>query len=161
VASLERAQSLVEFGFVLPVILVLTLGLIDLGRAFVFGVSVQEGARQAARLAATANIDSSITDAIVLSRFIAAADPALNGCTAVTTGQQCNGGTWTLNVSVVNAGTTYASVAGARLANALPGAMVTVTANGSVALVPGVQTGAFGLALPQISVQGQAAMVIL
>jgi Flp pilus assembly protein TadG len=157
-----RGQALVEFAIMLPIMLALTLGLIDLGRAFVFGVSVQEGARQAARLAASASYDVNVDDAAVLGRLVAASTPALVGCIASTTANQnCNGGIWTFSLSVVNGGNTYASLAAARIANDLAGAKVTAAAHGSVALMPGVQTGAFGIVMPQISVHGQAAMVIL
>jgi len=155
------AQALVEFAFVLPIMLVLTLGLIDLGRAFVFGVSVQEGARQATRIAATAGADTTLTDAAVLGRLISASSPALTGCAAVTAVQTCNGGSWTLRLTVQSSGSTYSSLAAARAADALPGSRVTVTAAGAVGLLAGVQTGLFGLRLPEIGVQGQAAMVVL
>jgi Flp pilus assembly protein TadG len=153
---------MVEFAIVLPVMLALTLGLIDLGRAFVFGVSVQEGARQAARLAASANYDVNVDDNAVLGRLVAASTPALVGCPASTAvNQVCNGGTWTFDVSIVNGSNTYPTLAMARSANGLAGATITTTARGSVALVPGLATGPFGLVLPQIGVQGRAAMVIL
>ena len=145
-----------------PVLLLLTLGLIDLGRAFVFGVAVQEGSRQAARIAATANYDTTLTDAAVLGRLVAASNPSLTGCAASSGTQSCNGGSWTLHLNVVSTGgTSYSTIAAARSASALPGAEVTVTASGAVALLPGVNTGIFGLQLPQISVQGQSSMVIL
>jgi Flp pilus assembly protein TadG len=159
--KIHRAQALVEFAFIVPVMLLMTLGLIDLGRAFVFGVAVQEGTRQAARMAATANYDSTLTDAAALGRLVAASSPALVGCAAQTASQTCNGGNWTFTVSVVSGGTSYSSIASARAANALPGSQVSVTASGAVALLPGVSTGIFGLTLPQIAVQGQSAMVIL
>jgi Flp pilus assembly protein TadG len=146
----------------LPVMLVLTLGAFELGRAFVFGVAVQEGARESARLAATASYDTAVDDGAVLGRLIAASNPALAGCSSVTTSQSCGGGTWTLSTRVVSSGgSTYPTIAAARAANDLPGAQLTVTARGSVALLPGLQTGPMGMTLPQITVQGQSAMVIL
>lgn len=157
-----RAQAVIEFALIVPVLLILVLGLIDLGRAFVFGVSIQEGARQATRLAASSNYDINVDDNAVLGRLVAASAPALVGCNASTTpNQSCNGGTWSLNLSVVNGAMTYPTVAAARAANALPGSTVTVTANGSVALLAGFRTEFLGLALPQIGVQGQAVMVVL
>jgi Flp pilus assembly protein TadG len=153
---------MVEFTLVLPVMLVLTLGVIDLGRAFVFGIAVQEGARQATRLAASANYDMNVDNSAVLGRLVAASEPALSGCLATfTPNQACNGANWTFDVSIVNGVTTYPTFAAARLANALSGANVTAIAKGSVSLLPGFETGAFGLRLPQISVQGQASMVVL
>lgn len=145
----------------MPVMLLMTLGLIDLGRAFVFGIAVQEGTRQAARIASTANYDSTVTDSAVLGRLVGASNPALTGCASQTTAQSCNGGNWTFTVNVASGGSTYTSIAAARTANALPGSKITVTAAGSVALLPGLNTGVFGLSLPQITVQGQSAMVIL
>ena len=99
----------------------------------------------------------------------AASNPALNGCLSQTTTQSCNGATWTFTVNVDNSAnglTTYTSIDAARLAakqaqKPLTGAQIKVTAAGSVALLPGVSTGMYGLSLPQIGVQGQSAMVIL
>ena len=158
----QRGQALIEFAFVVPAMLILLLGMIDLGRAFVFGVATQEGARQATRLAASANYDINVDDAAVLGRLVAASAPALVGCAAsTTTNQPCNGSTWTFSVCVSNGGGACTSIAAARAASTLPGSKVTVTAAGSVSLLPGFDTGAFGLKLAQISVQGQSAMVIL
>ncbi|HEV7665305.1 MAG TPA: TadE/TadG family type IV pilus assembly protein [Chloroflexota bacterium] len=157
----STGQAIIEFALIAPIMLIMLLGMIDLGRAFVYGVTAQEGARQAARLAAVANYDSTIDDSAVLGRLIAASDPALNGCASVTTAQTCGGGAWTLSTSVTNGGSTYNTIANARAANALAGATVTLTASGSVALFPGFQAGAMGMSLPQISVQGQAVMVVL
>jgi Flp pilus assembly protein TadG len=156
-----RAQALVEFAFVLPIMLLLLLGMIDLGRAFVFGVATQEGSRQAARLAASANYNMQVDDAAVLGRLVAASAPALTGCSATTTSQSCNGGSWTFNVCVSSSGGPCTTVAAARSANTLAGSQVTVTATGSVGLFPGLDTGIFGLKLGQIGVRGQSSMVIL
>jgi hypothetical protein len=49
----------------------------------------------------------------------------------------------------------------ARTANTLAGSEVTVTATGSVSLLAGVNTGLFGLTLPNITVHGQTSMVVL
>ena len=147
--------------------LLMTLGLVDLGRAFVFGVAVQEGTRQAARLAGSISVNAidnglTLTNADVLGRLVAGSNPALVGCLAQTGTQTCNGGSWTLTVSVLGpSGGTYTSIEAASAANDLNGGKVTVTAAGSVALLPGVSTGNYGLQLPQIQVHGQSAMVVL
>lgn len=160
--KVQPAQALIEFAFVLPVVLVMLLGMIDLGRAFVFGVATQEGTRQATRLAAAASNNINIDDNAVLGRLIAGSAPALTGCSAVTTANQsCNGGTWTFSVCVSNAGGPCTTIAAARAANTLAGSSVTVTAAGSVALFPGLQTGSQGVSLANIGVHGQASMVIL
>jgi Flp pilus assembly protein TadG len=170
----NQAQAVVEFALILPVLLLLTLGLIDMGRAFVFGISVQEGTRQAARIAATANSDPAVNlDQAVLGRLVAASNPALNNCPLTTSPQTCNGAPWTFTVKIepdpllVFCTGPYSSIAAARLATTplcpqpMLGAKVTVTAVGSVALLPGVSTGSNGLVLPQITVHGESAMVML
>ncbi len=173
--NVHQAQALVEFAIVLPVMLILTLGLIDLGRAFVFGVSVQEGSRQAARLGATASdytvpADLASLDNAILGRLIASSSPALSGCApAAAPPQDCNG--LHLEEQVKYGNSTYASLYEARMAmtvqdwtaaiHSAGGIQVTVKAAGPVALLPGVSTGAFGLTLPNINVQGQSTMVVL
>jgi Flp pilus assembly protein TadG len=154
---------MVEFALVAPLMLLMVLGMIDLGRAFVFGVTVQEGARQAARLASTANYDSTVDDTAVLGRLISSADPALVNCTRATgSNPACSSGTWTFTIGLTStSGATYSSIATARANNALAGATATITARGSVALVPGFRSELFGVAMPQITVQGQATMVVL
>ena len=155
---------MVEFAFVLPVTLLLMLGIFEFGRAFVFGVAVQNGAREAARLAATADYDGNVSDATVLGRVVNASVPALLGCAPTTSTQVCGGGTWNLAISVSGGGgggETYSSVAAARAGGKLAGSQVTITARGSVALLPGLNTGMPGLTLPTITVQGQSAMVVL
>ena len=144
--------------------LLMTVGLISFGRAFVFGVSVQEGTRQAARLAAASYVNTALTltNSDVLGRLVAASNPALVGCPALTGTQSCNGTNWTFTVSVLGpSGTSYTRIEDARAANDLSGAQITVTAAANVAVLPGVATGLYGLQLPQIGVQGQSSMVVL
>src|SRR5918911_1600980 len=111
VRTATRAQALVEFAFVLPVLLVLTLGMIDLGRTFVFGVAVQNGAREAARLGAKAYLDPTITDTLILQRLIDASSPALTGC-AAQTGTQPSGGcsAWSFSLSPTGSKTAGATL---------------------------------------------------
>ncbi len=45
----ERSQALVEFAVVAPVLLLLTFGIIDFGRALFYYVTVQQAAREGAR----------------------------------------------------------------------------------------------------------------
>lgn len=47
----SRGQSLVEFGLVLPIVLLLMIGLFDLGRIVFVNNSLSDGARQGARTA--------------------------------------------------------------------------------------------------------------
>jgi Flp pilus assembly protein TadG len=151
----------VEFALILPVTLLILLGMIELGRAFAFGVSVQDGAREAARLAAKSSYDTNVSDSAVLGRLVAASNPALAGCASTTGTQSCSGGTWKLALNVVNGASTYPTIAAARSAGALAGAQITVTAQGTVGLLPGLNTGTPGFTLANMNVQGQAVMVIL
>lgn len=48
----RRGQSLVEFGLVLPILLVLFLGIADFGRVFAAGITVEAAARNAAEIVA-------------------------------------------------------------------------------------------------------------
>src|SRR5437899_2440915 len=50
--SRHQGQALVEFGLVLPILLLMFLGLVDFGRAFFAGVIAEQVAREGARLAA-------------------------------------------------------------------------------------------------------------
>jgi Flp pilus assembly protein TadG len=152
---------MVEFALVLPVLLVMLLGMIDLGRGLVFGVAVQQGAREAARVAAGAALDSTVIDDVVLQRLIAASAPALVGCTPVLdTAQSCGGGAWTFSVKIrpSTGSPIYTSLAAARTGGALglSGSRVEVTARGSVSLLPDVLSAGLG----HIAVQGQAVMVV-
>jgi Flp pilus assembly protein TadG len=179
-SKINQAQAVVEFALILPVLLLLTLGLIDMGRALVFGVAVQEGTRQAARVAATLNYDPPPTaaaypafDQAVLGRLIAASNPAVNNCLKQTGPQTCDGTPWAFTVRVdpdplsacpLGPFPSLAAAHGAATLacpNVTAGAKVTITAVGSVALLPGVSLGSFGLVLPQITVHGESAMVIL
>ena len=146
VKSATRAQALVEFAFILPVLLVMTLGMIDLGRAFVFGVAVQNGAREAARVAATAGLDPNVTTPTILQRLIDASAPAITSCTAGSsdlTGANCP---WHATISSITRGSAVT---------------VTVQTNRNISLVGGILTGAFGLSLSAFTIQGSASMVVL
>ncbi|MCA1645252.1 MAG: pilus assembly protein [Chloroflexi bacterium] len=164
-ASSHRAQALVEFAFVLPVLLLLTLGMIDLGRAFTFGVATQQGAREAARQASRLAVNSSVTDSMVLQRLIDSSTPALQGCLPVTTTQTCGGATWTFTLAATPPGsnTSYASIPTAVTNSTNPflsGGQITVTATGAVAMMAGWCMGQ-SLCLPPIGVQGQASMAFI
>jgi len=145
--------------------MLMTLGMIDLGRAFTFGVGVQQAAREATRYASRLAVNSNVSDTTVLQRLIDASNPALQGCSAVQTQQTCGGGTWTFTLAVTPPGsaTSYSSITTA-LANSsdptLSGGQITVKASGSVALMAGLCTSG-GLCLPSIGVQGLSSMEFL
>src|SRR5215207_1218829 len=160
------AQALAELGLVLPVLLVMLLGMIELGRGLVFGVAVQQGAREAARVGAVAALDATVTDEVVLQRFITASAPALVGCGPVLDSPQpCGGARWTFSIKVTAPGgsPTYASLRAARADAVRPmgGSRLQVTARGAVSLLAGLGLGAMVGGLGEISVQGDAVMVVL
>lgn len=71
-ADNERGQTLVEFALIIPIVLLLMLGLFDLGRVVFINNSLSDGARHGARHAATdpraadycALIDAAVRSAI-------------------------------------------------------------------------------------------------
>jgi Flp pilus assembly protein TadG len=161
----------VEFAFILPVMLIIVLGTIEIGRAFVFGVAVQDGAREAARVAANARLNAGTTDAYIVQRVIDASSPAMLGCTgpaSVTSTPvtfTCGGGTWTITLAVKPSGSAtsysaFSAVPSAALGQ-LNGGTVEVKAVGSVSLLAGLATGWRGMQLYQVTVQGDAIMVVL
>jgi len=168
-----RGQALVEFAFILPVMLILVLGGIEIGRALTFGVAVQDGAREAARVAANARLDAVVTDAYIIQRLVDASAPTMLGCTppaSVTSTPitlTCGGGTehWTITLAVKPSGsaTSYSTFSGipSSALGQLNGGTVEVKAVGSVSLLAGLATGWTGMALYQVTVQGDAIMVVL
>jgi Flp pilus assembly protein TadG len=147
---------MVELALVLPITLILLLGMIDFGRAFMLGVAAQNAAREAARLGANAFLDSTLTDQIIQQRLISAAAPAMPGLSATSCalGSSCtdsSGVTWqmTITFNPARTGSPLRPPSGAR---------VEVTAVGSVPLITGFLTGMVGIS--QISVQGNATMAV-
>jgi Flp pilus assembly protein TadG len=161
----SRSQALVELALILPILMVMLLGMIDLGRSLVFGVSVQQGARESARVATAAALDPTVTDSIVVQRLIVASAPAIADCAAVLdTPQSCGGGTWQFSLTLRprSGSTTYTSLASARSsAAAISGSRVEIVARGTVSMFAGFAIGALGLGLSQITVRGDAVMVVM
>ena len=163
VALRSQGQALVELALVLPVMMIILLGMADLGRAFVYGVAVEQGAHEGARVAAAASLDTNVTDTVVLQRMVLASSPAIADCTTtLNTAQSCGAGSWTFSVQVTPASgsPTYTSLSAARAGQStLSGAQVEVRAQGSVSMYAGFFAGVLGL--NSISVQGDAVMVIV
>lgn len=55
----SRGQTLVEFGLVLPIFMLLLVGLFDMGRAVIYYSSISNGAREAVRLGI---VDQNVAD---------------------------------------------------------------------------------------------------
>jgi Flp pilus assembly protein TadG len=92
----SRGQSLVEFGIIVPVLLLLVLGAIDFGRVYFAYVSVTNGARNGAQYAALSPEAAADSDGI---REAAVADTSdlldtseTNPEVAVATGTDSGGG---------------------------------------------------------------------
>ena len=159
----RQSQALVELALVLPVMMIILLGMIDLGRAFVYGVAVQQAAHEAARVASSASLDANVTDSVVLQRLIQASAPAIADCaTTLNASQSCGAGSWTFSISVTPPGgsPTYTSLSAAHSGqSSLSGDQVEVRAQGSVSMFAGFFAGALGLS--SIGVRGDAVMVIV
>ena len=147
-----RAQALVELALCLPVILVLLLGLVDLGRALAMAVSIQAAVGSAAHLGAlqfTSN-GSNVTNQTIFQRLIDSSQPFLNGCTASNvSSMSCSSGygTWTLSVA-------YTPTRAA-------GNTIEVKAVGQISLFVGFLSGAFNPGLASVTVQGDAQSILV
>lgn len=145
---------MVELAVSLPLLVLILLGIIDLGQAYVYGVAGQQGAREAARLGARG---SAVTNQQILQRFIDAGLPATGGCGTATntssfTCTGASGSTWTLTVAFIDPTTGGAGT------NA-SGQQVAVTAAGNLPLLTGPATTWIGI--NNIPIRGYATMVIL
>jgi hypothetical protein len=118
-----------------------------------------------------------LTDTGILQRLIQASAPAMAGCTLPSsfTGATtpvtpvaltCPGGvgSWTLTMTVTptsgGAASSFASLSPTGQAN-IDGGTIEIKAVGAVSLLAGFATGGTGLSLSPVTVQGDAAMVIL
>lgn len=85
--SSRRGQSLVEFALVLPLLLLLLLGAIDLGRAFNSSISITNAAREGALYGASRPLDNSgITSRVRRELGLAPSD------TSVVVSKSCSSG---------------------------------------------------------------------
>lgn len=69
----ERGTALIEFTLILPMLLLLTLAVVDFGRAFFIKNMLEQAAREGVRLRA---VNSSADSALVRSRVLEVAGPA-------------------------------------------------------------------------------------
>ncbi len=72
----RRGQSLVEFGLILPIFLLLVFGIVDLGRAVFAYSTLNSAAREAARLAVVDQVPSHIADEAVKQAYALDVDAA-------------------------------------------------------------------------------------
>ena len=64
-----RGQSLVEFGLILPVFLLIVFGIIDFGRAVFAYSTLNSAAREAARVAVVDQVSAHITDEAIKQAY--------------------------------------------------------------------------------------------
>ena len=95
----QRGQGMVELAIILPLLLTVLLGTIDLGRAFYTYVALTNAAREAARYAAVNDTNASITQ---VRQEFTAGSADLSGCAAGSLTFAASGGgrgnAYTVNV---------------------------------------------------------------
>jgi Flp pilus assembly protein TadG len=99
----RRGQSLVEFGLILPIFLLLVFGIIDFGRAVFAYSTLNNAAREAARVAVVDQVPAHITDEAINQAYaldVAAGDVSLDWRSAfnLDTPNSCSGFVGTSNV---------------------------------------------------------------
>jgi len=171
-----RGQALVEFALVVPVLMVIFLGMIDLGRAYYAGVVTEQAAREGARL----GMNSSPGTGVVATTADCAGVQANADCTPIKS-QVLNalglgtGGTNYLGINAANVnvfiggyesdGTSYghfqgaaANVAGATCPARCPGGQVQVEVRYDLPLYTQFLVGKLGF--NSINVRGYATATI-
>ena len=94
----QRSQAMTEFALVAPVLLLLSFGIMDFGRALYFYISAGAGAREGARIAVRASSslpsDSDVTSAVGghLPGISISAPPCVNG--PIPAGAPPSGSAW-------------------------------------------------------------------
>jgi Flp pilus assembly protein TadG len=115
--SSSRGQSLVEAAIALPVVLLLSLGIIDLGRAFYYREAVTNAVRQALRVAVGSS-QQATANSICASAGV--------GPVAVTTNSPVNPPTASIS-TIINMTALESSSTGTPAGSAIAGATVHVT----------------------------------
>ena len=92
----RRGQSLVEFGLILPIFLLLVFGIIDFGRAVFAYSTLNNAAREAARVAVVDQVTAHITDEAIKQAYaldVVAGDVSLDWRSAfnLDTPNSCSG----------------------------------------------------------------------
>jgi Flp pilus assembly protein TadG len=82
--SSRRGQTLVEFAIILPLLLLIIFGVIDLGRAFYTSVVLSNAAREGARFAALNYGDAAVSPIEDAIRIAALAEADGSGISGIT-----------------------------------------------------------------------------
>ena len=92
----ERGASAVEFGLIVPILLILVLGIIEFGHAFQVQGTLSAAAREGARAMALRNDQSQAIDAV--QEAASALDPGVTAAQISITPASCPVGVTTTNV---------------------------------------------------------------
>ena len=92
----ERGASAVEFGLIVPILLILVLGIIEFGHAFQVQGTLSAAAREGARAMALRNDQGQARDAV--QEAAAALDPDITDAQISISPASCPTGTTTTNV---------------------------------------------------------------
>jgi len=76
----DLGQNLIEFALIVPVLILLVFGIVDLGRVFYSSIALENAAREAARYLAANPVDRLVPTAVAIAQGEASA----NGIAAVT-----------------------------------------------------------------------------
>ena len=94
----ERGASAVEFGLIVPILLILVLGIIEFGHAFQVQGTLSAAAREGARAMALRNDQSQAKDAVQAAA--AALDPGVSDAQISISPAACPTGATTQNVTL-------------------------------------------------------------
>jgi Flp pilus assembly protein TadG len=92
----ERGASAVEFGLIIPILLVLVLGIVEFGHAFQVQGTLSSAAREGARAMALRNSQAEAKDAV--QDAAAALDPGITDAQITITPPACPPGASSVNV---------------------------------------------------------------
>jgi Flp pilus assembly protein TadG len=94
----ERGASAVEFGLIVPILLILVLGIVEFGHAFQVQGTLSSAAREGARAMALRNSQDEAKDAVQAAA--AALDPGVTDAQISISPSVCPAGTSTTNVTL-------------------------------------------------------------
>jgi Flp pilus assembly protein TadG len=88
-ARKQRGQAMVELAIALPILLLLTLGVIELGRAAYFSIEVSEAARAGAQYGTQSLADAANTGNITQAALNSVPDISSGSMTVTSVNQSC------------------------------------------------------------------------
>jgi Flp pilus assembly protein TadG len=94
----ERGASAVEFGLIVPILLILVLGIVEFGHAFQVQGTLSAAAREGARAMALRNDQAQAKDAV--QEAASALSPGITDAQITISPDACPAGTSTTNVTL-------------------------------------------------------------